>query len=488
MPNKKNIFRSAAVSAAALLLILTGFIAFGPDLATQAKASMEPVVPELAPASREAGIGVIPTTGTFAPVVDRAAPAVVSIRTSAVVKISDERFRGSPFFRGQPNQPERRRSGAGSGVIVSGEGLVITNNHVVEGAQEIEVTLGDKRTFPAELVGGDAKTDIAVLRIKGEDLPTLPLGNSDDVRVGDVVLAIGNPFGIGKTVTMGIVGATSRGGLGIEDYEDFIQTDAAINPGNSGGALVSTDGRLIGINTAILSRSGGNNGVGFAVPVNLAHHVMRQIAETGEVRRGFLGVGIQDLTPAMAKAFGVDQRSGAVVSDVTPDSPARDAGIERGDVITSLNGKPIEDARELRLDIAAVAPDTEVELGVLREGKHKQFPVTVGQFPDDGQKPTAATSRKTGARGLTVRDLSPEIARELGLDPGAAGAVITAVQPGSSAAEAGLRRGDVIQEAGRQPVTDVADLRKAVQAAGDEPLLLLVNRGGRTIYVALESR
>jgi serine protease Do len=220
----------------------------------------------------------------------------------------------------------------------------------------------------------------------------------------------------------------------------------------------------------------------------MAHHIMQQLAANGEVRRGFLGVGIQDLTPAMAKAFGVDQRTGAVVSDVTPDSPAGKAGIERGDVITSLNGKPVEDARDLRLDIATVAPNTEVQLGVLRDGKQKQMPVTVGQFPEADLKPSAATGRKNGTRGLTVTSLSPEIARELGLDPGTEGVVVTDVQPDSAAAEAGLQRGDVIQEAGRKPVADVADLRQAVEAAGDQPLLLLINRGGRTTYVALESR
>jgi serine protease Do len=364
----------------------------------------------------------------------------------------------------------------------------VTNAHVVDGAQEVEVSLGDKRSFPAEVIGADPKTDIAVLKVDAAHLPTLPLGNSDNVKVGDIVLAIGNPFGIGRTVTMGIVGATGRGGLGIEDYEDFIQTDAAINPGNSGGALVNTSGQLVGINTAILSRTGGNNGVGFAVPVNLSHDVVRQIVEHGEVRRGFLGVGIQDLTPAMAKAFQATDNHGAVISDVTPDSPAAKAGLERGDIIIALNKEPVEDARQLRLGVAAMAPGSEADVRVLRNGEPTDIPVTLGRFPGEEQKPLETSERKTGSYGLSVTELTPEIARELDLAADAGGVVVTAVEPDSQAAEAGIRRGDVIQEVNRKALNDVSSFREAIQSAEGDPLLLLVNRGGRTSYIVIESR
>jgi len=470
------------VLAITLLLTATAaHLASGPVAAVKAA----PIVPELAPTGLDPASSSIPSSGTFAPVVEKAAPAVVSITTSAVVKI-DSQIPDHPFFR-QPHQPrEHKRRGAGSGVVINPDGYILTNAHVVDGAQEIEVSLGGQRTFPAEIVGSDPKTDIAVLKIDAGQLAALPLGNSDNVLVGDVVLAIGNPFGIGTTVTMGIVGATGRGGLGIEDYEDFIQTDAAINPGNSGGALINTRGELVGINTAILSRTGGNNGVGFAVPVNLTHHVMSQILEHGEVRRGFLGVGIQDLTPAMAKAFEVETARGAIVSDVTPNSPAEKAGLRRGDVITGLNGKPVEDARRLRLEVAAIAPGTEIGLELARDGQGVEVEATLGSLPGNGNKPAATEEPGNTGYGVSVTDLTPQIARELGLPPGSDGVVVTAVQPGSAAAEAGIRRGDVIQEAGRQPVTTIGEFRDAVRGSENGSLLLLVNRAGRTSYVVLE--
>jgi serine protease Do len=459
--------------------------------ATHGFAKTQPVakLAPLASLERDASLVSLPAGGSFAPVVEKAAPAVVSITTSAVIKASGQELEGFPFFFGQPQEPaDRKRRGAGSGVIVNENGYILTNHHVIDGAQEIEVALGDKRTFRATVVGSDEKTDIAVLKIEGDALPVLPFGNSDAVRAGDIVLAIGNPFGIGKTVTMGIVGATGRGNLGIEDYEDFIQTDAAINPGNSGGALVNTRGELVGINTAILSRSGGNQGVGFAVPVNMAHHVMSQILEHGSVQRGYLGVAIQDLTPAMAKAFGVDARGGAVVGEVTGDGPAAAAGVERGDVIVGLNGRPVEDARQFRLDVAAAGPGTEVRLDILRNGTAKQVPVRLGKFPGASAPREEAPVETRSSFGLSLQDLTPEIARELDLPPGSRGAVVVGVQPGSAAAEAGVRRGDVIQEVNRSAVTGAEDFRQALSRGAGGPLLLLVNRGGRTSYVVLESR
>ena len=485
MSIRPNHVRIALLSIALLVAVATGYLAIGPAFNIPAKAA--PVIPDLAPIGLDPGSSAGPLSGTFAPVVENAAPAVVSITTSAVVKVNNP-FGGHPFF-GQPNQPtEQKRRGAGSGVIVTPDGYIVTNAHVVEGAQQIEVSLGDKRSFPAEVIGSDPKTDIAVLKVDAAHLPALPLGNSDNVKVGDIVLAIGNPFGIGRTVTMGIVGAIGRGGLGIEDYEDFIQTDAAINPGNSGGALVNASGQLVGINTAILSRTGSNNGVGFAVPVNLSHHVMSQILEHGEVRRGFLGVGIQDLTPAMAKAFQASDNHGAVVSDVTPGSPAAKAGLERGDVIVALNKKPVEGARQLRLGVAAMAPGSEVDVRVMRDGEPSDIPVTLGRFPGEEQKPLETSGRKTGSYGLSVTELTPEIARELDLAPDTGGVVVAAVQPGSTAAEAGIQRGDLIQEVGRKPLNDVSSFREAIRSNEGDSLLLLVNRGGRTFYQVLEPR
>jgi serine protease Do len=359
---------------------------------------------------------------------------------------------------------------------------------VIDGATDVKVHLSDKRELTAKIVGSDKKTDIAVLKVDATDLPVLPLGNSKNVEVGDIVLAIGNPFGIGKTVTMGIVGATGRRGLSIEDYEDFIQTDAAINPGNSGGALINTRGELIGINTAILSRSGGNQGVGFAVPVNLAHHVMKQIMENGKVVRGYLGVLIQPVNPAIAKAFGVSKNNGALVGDVTAGSPASKAGVKQGDVITSVDGTPVDDPSQLRLQIASMAPGTEVNLKVLRDGKEQTIPVTLGELPS--QPGENAKSEKTSSpmSGLSVDDLSPAVAQQLDLPAGTKGVVIVNVQPGSAAADAGLRRGDVISEVARKPVTTVEEFNQAVRAAGTGDVLLLVNRGGSSMYVVVESR
>ena len=323
-----------------------------------------------------------PSRNSFAPVVKKVLPAVVKISTSKVVKTA-EGFGGQgqmdPFFRqfffgdqngGRFNIPQQQlEQGVGSGVIVSPEGYILTNNHVVDGATDVQVTLADKREFKARVVGRDPKTDIAVLKIDGENLPTIMLGDSSKLQVGDYVLAIGNPFGVGQTVTMGIVSATGRGGLGIEDYEDFIQTDASINPGNSGGALINDRGELIGINTAIISHgSGGNQGIGFAVPVNLAREVTDQILKTGKVTRAYLGVSLQDVTPAIAKAFDAKGEQGALVGDVSPNSPAQRAGLERGDIILDVNGKPVSDTNQLRMSISMMQPDSTVTLRVLRNG------------------------------------------------------------------------------------------------------------------------
>ncbi len=458
-----------------------------------------PVIPALAvPAVVDPAAVWNSASGTFAPVVKKAAPAVVSITVSKTER-APARMRNFPFpfgpqgFGPTPDEspdrrgPERRSQGAGSGVIINDAGYIVTNHHVIDGADEIKVHLADRRSLDAKLIGTDAKTDIAVLKVEATNLPVLPLGNSDHVEIGDIVLAIGNPFGIGQTVTMGIVGATGRGNLGIEDYEDFIQTDAAINPGNSGGALVNVRGELVGINTAILARGGGGNqGVGFAVPVNLAHHVMSQLVDGGRVVRGYLGVSIQDLNPKMAKAFDIAEARGAVVGGVQPDGPAADAGLKQGDVIVGMDGKQFADARELRLNIATEPPGSTVNLAVIRSGDEQVIPVTLGEFPDENRGPERSANGRSSSIGLSIDELTPTVARQLGLPAGAQGVVVVNVKPGSPAAEAGLRRGDVIVEVARQPIGGVAEFTEAIQGAGDS-VLLLIQRGDNTFFVVLEA-
>ena len=478
---------SIAAAAFVLAALIGGNLVVEPGFA-----GPKGVIPALAPVGSAPGTAELPASGTFAPLVKKTAPAVVSIEVSKVVTTSHGPTR-FPFFgpwgpRQPPDErtPERRRSGSGSGVIIGADGYIVTNHHVIDGAGDISVRLNDRREFEAEVVGADAKTDVAVLKVEASGLPVLPLGNSDNVEIGDIVLAIGNPFGIGQTVTMGIVGATGRRGLQIEDYEDFIQTDAAINPGNSGGALVNARGELIGINTAILSRgSGGNQGVGFAVPINLAHHVMTQLVEQGRVARGYLGVGIQPVTPKMAKLLGAPETRGAVVGLVEPDSPAERAGLQRGDIIFGMDDKRFDDARHLRLCVASVQPGTEVEVLVWRDGNETRLPVKLGTLPEDD--PPAA--RPTNSlRGLSVDELTPAVARGLGLPADAQGVLTAGVRPGSAAAEAGLRRGDVIEEVARQPVRSVSEFRWAVRQAGDEPVLLLIVREGNPLFIVVEAR
>jgi serine protease Do len=326
---------------------------------------------------------------TFAPVVKSVLPAVVNISSTKIVKTSafdqDENPFGNliPGFR-MPNRPQRQE-GEGSGVIVSADGYIVTNNHVVDGATEVTIQTSDKRELKARVIGTDPKTDVALVKVNATNLPYAHLGNSSEVEVGDIALAIGNPFGLGQTVTMGIISATGRGGLGIEDYEDFIQTDASINPGNSGGALVNTKGEVIGINTAILSRSGGNQGVGFAIPVDMVRQIMTQLKDKGTVTRARLGVAIQELTPQLASALGVKTSHGAVVGEVAADSPAAKAGLRKEDVIIAMNGKEV-DARSLRNTVGAMMPGSRVDLKVLRGSSEEHFSVTLDAMPKDNQR------------------------------------------------------------------------------------------------------
>ena len=436
----------------------------------------------------------------YSRVVKGVVPAVVNISSSRVTKQETSGMRDQqmdPFFRqffgeegpGRFNVPkERREKSLGSGVIVSPEGYVLTNNHVVDHATEITVTLRDKREMKAEVVGTDPRTDIALLKIDGTNFPYVTLGDSSKVQVGDVALAIGNPFGVGQTVTMGIVSAMGRGNLGIEEVEDFIQTDAPINPGNSGGALVDDEGHLIGINTAILSgRSGGNQGIGFAVPVNLAHHVMDQLLKNGKVERAYLGILPQDVTPAIAKAFGAKEAKGAVVGDITPDSPASHSDLKQGDIILEVNGKSIDDANQLRNEIGVLLPGSEVKLNVLRAGTPQQVTVKVGTFPSKEER-ASLDQKGTGSSldGVSVESLTPETARQMKLDPETKGVVVADIDPSSHAADAGLRAGDVIQQVNRQPVKNVRDFDHAMSSAKkDDPTLLLINREGNTLFVAV---
>lgn len=436
-------------------------------------------------------------TTTFAPIVKNAQPAVVSIASTKVVKIRSGDQGLPPFFndpqlrqffgqQGQGQPREQREQGLGSGVIVSPGGYILTNNHVIEGANDIKVYLSDQRELKGRVIGADPKTDIAIVKVDEKNLPTLPFADSAQVQVGDLALAIGNPFGIGQTVTMGIISATGRGNLGIEDYEDFIQTDAAINPGNSGGALINASGQLIGINTAILSGAGGNQGVGFAVPANLARTVMNQLLKNGKVVRGYLGLMIQPVTPEIAKAFNLPDAHGALVGEVTTDGPAAKAGISQGDVITDLNGARLDDSREFRLKVSQLAPGSAIKLKVIRDGNPRDVNVTLGELPNEIVAASSQKPETSSLDGLSVESLTPQIARQLKLPVGASGVVVAEVQDGSRADDAGLRRGDLIQQVNRQPVDNVAEFERLMKQGGGKPAVLLVNRNGHASFVAIE--
>jgi len=437
-----------------------------------------------------------PSKTSYAPVVKTVLPSVVNISSSKIVhsrEESAEQMPMDPFFRqffgegeGHFNIPKDRKEKAlGSGIIVSPEGYILTNNHVVDGATDVRVTLSDKREFQARIVGTDPKTDVAILKIDAEKLSPITIGDSSKVEVGDVALAIGDPFGVGQTVTKGIISATGRGNLGIEAYEDFLQTDAPINPGNSGGALVNDRGELVGINTAIITHgSGGSEGIGFAVPVNLARNVMDQILKNGKVTRAYLGILPQDVTPTMAKAFGEKEAKGVVVGDVTASSPAQEAGVQRGDIIQELNGKPVADSNQLRMTISMMEPGTTVNLKLIRNGSPRELPVKLAEMPTETAKvKTGEEGVEKAMDGVEVSNLNPQISEQLNLPPSTKGVVVTDVDPASKMAEAGLQKGDVIEEVNHQPVKNVSEFQSAVRKGGSDPLFL-VNREGRTLFIA----
>jgi serine protease Do len=459
---------------------------------------------------------------SYAPIIKRAAPSVVNIYSTRTVRerpmemnplFNDPMFRrffgpdtDQPNQRGQRNgrrpRPQKAES-LGSGVIVSSDGYILTANHVVEGADEIKVALATGgREFTAKVIGVDPPTDVAILKVDAKDLPAITIADSDNLEVGDVVIAIGNPFNVGQTVTMGIVSGLSRGGLGIngeQGYENFIQTDAAINPGNSGGALVDADGRLVGINTAIFSRSGGYQGVGFAVPVNLARSVMERLINFGKVSRGYLGVGIQTITPELAQEFNLPDRDGALVTSVEPNTPAGKAGLQSGDVIREVGDKKITDSTQLRLFVSQMAPGTKVTLKVLRgvEGKkpvEKNFTATLGELPVDRMANRGrlspdenATANEDSLDGVEVSDIDAEARRQFNIGAGIRGALVTNVDEDSNAAEADLRAGDVIQEINHQPVRNADDAVELSKKAMGDRVLLRVARGRSSFYLTVNN-
>ncbi len=426
---------------------------------------------------------------SIADVAEKTTPSVVAVTSERVSKRPPMPHMFGPFF-GPPGGTPEKQHGLGSGVIVSGDGIVLTNNHVVEDASEIKVTTIDNQEYEAEVVGTDAKSDLAVLRIKGNPTGLKPItfGDSSQLRLGDVVLAIGNPFGVGQTVTMGIVSAKGRADVGIVDYEDFIQTDAAINPGNSGGALVNMRGELVGVNTAILSRSGGYQGIGFAIPTNMAQPIMQSLLKDGKVARGFLGIGIQELTPELAQALSVPKGDGVLVTEVHPGSAAEKAGLKQGDVVLEVDGKAVKTTGQLRNRIAASGADKPVILLLQRGEKRVTAKVTLGHLPDADAKVSAGKAPKSeDALGMELSELTPQIANRLGIDPKQASGkvVISGVSPGSAAADAGLRAGDVLSEINQRKVSSVAAAKKAIRASKGN-LLLLVERGGNSRFVVVK--
>ncbi len=459
--------------------------------------------------SKEAAAPVLthPIAGSrdsYADVVNLVAPAVVTIRVESKAKFSptqfgegDELFRrffGDPFFRGQgapaPQQRQPLQRVLGSGVIISKDGDIVTNNHVIDGAESISVEFTDGRTLKATLVGTDKASDVALLRVKADSLPSLALGNSDAVRVGDVVLAVGNPLGIGETVTMGIISAKGRAtDTGDGSYEDFLQTDAPINHGNSGGALVNTKGELVGINSQILSNTGENIGIGFAIPANMARHVVESIRKDGKVHRSQLGVTIQPVTSDMAASLGLKEAGGVIVSSVEPGSAADHAGLKQGDVIEAFNGQPVKDLNSLRNRVADTVPGSNTTVTVIRDGARRDVPVTLREA--DAEKPAgngendSTTSGDKTTLGISVAPLTPDLADRLNLPKGARGLVVQDVNPDGRAAIAGLQSGDVIQQVNREPVQTVEQLRAAIRRNADRPTLLLINRQGRDLFVTV---
>jgi serine protease Do len=468
----------------------------GPDTPTNGAVRPVATVPQQPPVAGGPG-------KSFVEIAKSVKPAVVNIAASRSGKSGEgpqsspfddpffRRFFGDEFFKREQPHRDRKERGQGSGVIVDANGLIITNNHVVNKADDIRVILSDKREFKGKLIGTDTKTDVAIVKIEATGLSTIPFADSDQLEVGEFVLAVGSPFGLTQSVTMGIVSAVGRASMGIAEYEDFIQTDAAINPGNSGGALVNVRGELVGINTAIFSQSGGNMGIGFAVPSNLARSIMDQLVKSGKVVRGWLGVAIQELTPELASQFGLAETKGVLVSDVMDDSPAKKAGFERADVITEYDGKPMDSPTHLRNAVAQTPIGRKVPIKVIRDKKTKTIEVTIVEQPKSlGQPGSEDNGESTAPTGvlsdLDVRELTEELAARYGIKPSERGVVIVRVRPGSTADETGVREGDLVLEVNRKPVNSIKTYERAVSGlAKDQAVLLLLKRKGQTIYLTL---
>ena len=487
----------AGLSLAGSVGLFAGHLTASPNGAVAAMPAGSPTAVEIAP-------GFPDVAKAVRPAVVNITPAKTLVRDRGKREGGDpmdrmEEFFGIPkkFFGPRGHGPSERGpfdrephgGGMGSGVIVSPDGYIITNNHVVGDAKEVQVTLPDKREFTGKVVGNDPKTDLAVVKIDGRDLPSVQWGDSVKLQVGEYVLAVGNPFGLNSTVTLGIVSALGRGRMGITQYEDFIQTDAAINPGNSGGALVNTKGELIGINTAIFSQSGGYQGVGFAVPTSMAKPVFESLIKTGKVVRGYLGVAIQDLTPDLAKNFGLKEAKGALISDVSGDSPAEQSGLKQGDVILEFQGTPVEDPAALQRLVTRTPIGTKASVKVLRDGHEKDMTVTISEQPDTLKVAKAAgeTDEHAALAGVEVQTLDRKTAHELGLSEKTKGVVVTNIDPDSWAQQAGLTEGDVIQSINRQEIKSVKDYEKVMSSLKkDQPVLLLINRRGASLFMTVK--
>lgn len=453
------------------------------------------------------------TSRAFASVARKVSPSVVFIEVESSSPVSSLRETPTPFGedwpfsddlfrrffgedfpgfpRGEGPRSERRTVSQGSGFayatedrLLSDKTFILTNNHVVRNAGSIRVTLQDGRVFDATIKGTDARSDVAVVEIEASDFPVLPLGVSADLEVGEWVVAIGNPFGLSHSLTVGVVSAKGRTSLGINDYEDFIQTDAAINPGNSGGPLVNLDSEVVGINTAIFTRSGTNMGIGFAIPIDLAKEIANQLIDSGEVTRGFLGIVIQQLTPELAESFGIEQLQGILISQVSDDSPASRAGLRQGDVIIAFRGEPVTDIGRFRNRIALTPPGSREQLTIFRDGKRQNISVTVGRLSED-EPATSGSMQISEEIGLTVQTLTTQLAEQIGVED-LAGVIVTAVTPGSIAARAGIQAGAIILQVNRKPVRTAAEFKREIDASiENKRVLLLVRRGEIQQFIAL---
>ena len=484
--SRKNLLPTLSLAAVAVVVLGLGF-ALGLGASGDERAA------PFAPAAAVAAPGG--ELRSYADVADAAMPGVVNISTDKVVELpTNHPMLDDPIFRrffGVPEGEqgrERVERSLGSGVIISPDGYILTCAHVVEKASKVRVTLAEEREYEAEIIGQDSATDVALIKITADEpLPMVKLGDSRGLRIGDQVMAIGNPFGVGQTVTLGIVSATSRS-IGMMNYEDFIQTDAAINPGNSGGALVNMQGELVGINSAIMSRSGSSAGVGFAIPMHLAENIMAQLKEHGEVKRAWLGVITAEVDQTMAEALGMKRPRGVLMSEVRPDTPAEKAGLREGDVVLKVDGKNVDSISQLRNTISLAGVGHDCDLLVLRDGKERTVTVKLAELPNDlgaaVTNPEGRTSDK-GLDGVTVREITELVRRQLELGDDVQGVVVTDVARTSNAWNRGLRQGDVIVEVGRKAVKGLDDYAELIKKDDDRPVLLKVQRGEQSLMIAV---